>query len=247
MDADLVKLLESSGFTQKEAQVYLALLELSAGTVTEIAKVTGLKRAIIYVILEGLIKRGYASGLPEQKINTYQAVDPSFILNHLKSTAKNFSEMLPMLRTLHNKGKRKPKIAYIENKDGIWKIYQEFNLAEDAFFISSYQDIEKMFPGGVENWIRDYRKGIIKVRGKHLIPNNPAEIGFGRALKSANQEVRIMENARKFKMDFTLCGNKLAITSFENDPFIVVIESEELVASMRPLFEIIWKAGKEIK
>ncbi|KKQ22634.1 MAG: hypothetical protein US37_C0002G0259 [Candidatus Moranbacteria bacterium GW2011_GWF2_37_11] len=44
MDLDLIKLLEESGFTGKEARVYLALLELGQGNVTEIAKISDLKR-----------------------------------------------------------------------------------------------------------------------------------------------------------------------------------------------------------
>jgi len=42
MDLDLIKLLEESGFTGKEARVYLALLELGQGNVTEIAKISDL-------------------------------------------------------------------------------------------------------------------------------------------------------------------------------------------------------------
>ncbi len=112
MDTDLLKLLEQTGFTEKEARVYLALLELGKGDVSDIAKIAELKRSIIYVLLEELIKRGYISELPNQKINTYHAIDPSFILNELKITTKNFSEMLPIFRTLRNKGRKRPKITY---------------------------------------------------------------------------------------------------------------------------------------
>jgi len=88
MDQDLITLLEQTGFTQKEAGVYLALLELGKGTVTQISKITKLKRSIIYVLLEGLIKRGCANKIPGLKINEYHAIDPSFILSQLKTTTK---------------------------------------------------------------------------------------------------------------------------------------------------------------
>lgn len=246
MDRDLLKLLEQTGFTQKEASVYLALLELSRGTVTEIAKITKLKRSIIYVILEGLVKRGYASELPDCKINAYQAMDPSVILFQLKATAKNFSEMLPMFRTLHNSGKKRPKITYHETKEGIWKVYESFNLAPEAFFISSYEKIEKLFPGSLEKWVKDYQKKLIPVRGKHLVPNNPFELQAAKKLSASSQQARYLPKIPAFNMDFSLCENKLAITSFEDEPFIVVIESEDLVKSIRPLFEMAWENGKKI-
>ncbi|MFA5994301.1 MAG: helix-turn-helix domain-containing protein [Parcubacteria group bacterium] len=246
MDQDLIKLLEQTGFTQKEAEVYLALLELSAGTVTEIAKLTQLKRSIIYVLLEGLIKRGYASELPDKKISIFQATDPSVILFQLKTTAKNFSEMLPMFRTLHNKGKRRPKITYHETTEGIWKVYESINLAPEAFFISSYEKIETHFPGSIEKWIRDYQKKLIPVKGKHLVPNNPFELQVAKQLSTHGQQARYLPKIPAFNMDFSLCENKLAITSLEDEPFIVVIESEELVKSIRPLFEMAWNNGKEV-
>ena len=131
MDETLLKLLEESNFTNKEARVYLALLELSQGTVTKIAKITELKRPIIYVILEGLIKRGYASELPNKKINAYQPISPEIILKRLQGIVKNFSEMLPVFKTLHNKGGKKPKITYYETKEGIWNVYKEMTLSKN--------------------------------------------------------------------------------------------------------------------
>jgi len=196
--------------------------------------------------LEGLIKRGYVSELPNMKINTYQAVDPSFILNQLKLTTRNFSEMLPILRTLHNKGGKRPKITYLETKEGIWKLYQEINQSKEAFFISSYARLDKIFPGAIEEWIDAYKKGAIPLKARHLVANNKFDIDIMAQFKKIGQEVKYLPNISELNMDFTLYKNKLAITSLEDEPFIVVIESEALINSMRPIFEIAWKSGKEI-
>ncbi len=247
MDNNLKQLLEYTGFTEKEALVYLALLELGQGNVSDISKITELKRPIIYVILEGLIKRGYASELLNQKINTFQATDPGMILRQLQDTAKNFSEMLPIFRTLRNKGKKRPKISYFETKEGIWNVYEEMSRTANPFFITSYASIKKFFPNAIDKWVgEDIKAGSVK-DGYHLIPDEEKNIEIGKRFKKANQRVRILEELKNIKMDFTIFGNKLAITSLEDEPFIVVIESEGLVKSMRPIFEIAWERGEEIK
>ncbi len=247
MDNQLLKLLENSGFTEKEAQVYLALLELGQGDVTDISKISGLKRSIIYVILEGLIKRGYVSELPDKKINTFQASDPSIILRQLQGTTKNFSEMLPIFRTLSNRGTQKPKITYHETKKGIWNMYEEMSRTKNPFFITSYASIDKFFPKAISQWVEeDIKNGLVQ-DGYHLMPDDEENIEIGKRFKKANQRVRVLSELKDIKMDFTLFGNKLAITSLEDNPFIVVIESEELVKSMRPIFKIAWERGKEIK
>ena len=244
MDQDIVKLIESTGFTEKEARIYAVLLELGRGTVTEISKLSGLKRSIIYVILEGLIKRGYVSELPEKKINVYQAADPTIILSNLHVTAKNFSEMLPVLRTLHNRGKKRPKISYHETLEGILRMYSEMSVTQDPFFMSSNVVIEKYFPKLVSTWINDYKRN--KIIGRQLIPDNLQEIEIGKRFKEVNQEVRVFTGVKEFNMDLTIYKNKLAITSFEDEPFIVVIESEKLVKSMKPIFELMWKSGRDL-
>ena len=247
MDNSLVQLLETSGFAQKEAQVYLALLELGQGTVTEISKITELKRSIIYVILEGLIKRGQASELPDKRINVYQATDPSVILLKLKTTTKNFSEMLPILQTMGSRGKKKPKIRYYDTKEGVWNVWDEMNYAKEAFFITSYKRIEDHFPGAIAEWVKKAKKGIINPGFRHLIADSLIEIELTKEFASSNQKVRTLPDFRDSQMDFTIFDNKLAITSLAAEPFIVVIESEELVKSMKPIFEIAWGKGKELK
>jgi len=246
MDKDLQKIIESAGFSDKEATVYLALLELSQGTAAQIAKLSGLKRPIIYVVLEKLIKGGYVSQLPGGKINRYQALDPSIILTEKQLTLKNFSEMLPLLQTLHNKGKDRPKIHYIETKEGIWNIYEEMIMSKEAFFISSYVKIDKYFPNASAQWIKNYKKGHYNVIGRHLIPDNPEDIKIGKKFVEIKQVVRILPGIKYSDMDFTLYKNKLAITSFEENPFMVLIESEKLVNSMRLFLEITWRASKAI-
>jgi predicted DNA-binding transcriptional regulator len=247
MDTQLVKLLEQTGLTEKEAQVYLALFELGQGRVMEIAKKTGLKRPIIYIILEGLIKRGYASQLPNTKVNIFQAADPSIILNKIKTTVRDLSEMLPYIRTLQNKGGKKPRLFFYDNKEAIWGVYEEMSRSKDAFFISNYALINQIFPGSVERWIRDYKNGHYGQIARHLMPGDNANISFSERISAIGQKVRIWTKLNESRMDFTLYGNKLAITLLDEEPFIFVVESKELADSMRPFFELAWERGKEIK
>lgn len=247
MDKELVTLLQQAGFTQKEAQVYLALLELGRGDVTEIAKKAELKRSIIYVIIEGLMEKGYVTQLPNQKVNTYQAIDPGVIVTQIKNTSKNLGEMLPYLRSLQNKSESRPKIHFIYSKEGILKIYDEMNSYKDQFFVSSYSKIEEHFPGAIRNWVNEFKRGHYNFQGRHLIPDNPKDLEYVNEFTSIGQEVKTIPGVKEIKMDFSIYGDKIGITSFEEKPYIVVLQSKSLVESIMPIFEIAWKSGKEIK
>ena len=53
------QVLENLGLSEKEAEIYLALLELGTGTVVEVAKKSGVKRPTAYLVLDELKKMGY--------------------------------------------------------------------------------------------------------------------------------------------------------------------------------------------
>lgn len=246
MDNSLISLLKNSSFSEKEAEVYLALLELGRGDVTEIAQIADLKRSIIYVILEGLAARGFVSQLPHIKVNTYQPTDPLLILNSLKQNVKYFSEMLPIMQTLKEGGGKRPRITYLESKEGIWKVWEELFDTPEVFTITSYARIDAHFPGELDKWIKERKKGIHKTTGKHIIPDTEEERKFGKLLISAEQKVKTWSALNSISMDFVLYNEKLAITSLVEKPFMVLFESEELAKSMQPLFDLAWRQGKEI-
>lgn len=247
MDIKLIKLLQQTGFTEKEARVYLALLEVGAGDVTDIAKAAELKRSIVYVLIDGLVEKGYVTQIPGGKINTYQASDPGLIYNQIKNTSKHLGEMLPFLRSLHNKGTKRPKMQYIETKEGMLKVYYDINNYSEQFYLSSYHRLEHHFPGALKDWVKFYEKQKFKFVGRHLVTSDPKELEFAKYLIAAGQQVRILPEMEKMTMDFAIYGkNNLAISLLEDEPFMIHIKSEEVVKSIMSVFEIAWRSGKEI-
>lgn len=244
MDNDLAKLIESIGFSEKEAQIYLTLLESGKAGVSTVSKKSGIKRPTTYVILEELAQKGYATLSPGKKILSYQAVDPSVILIQKRTDLKNFAEMVPFLQTIGNKGGAAPKIHYIADKEGILNMYESLNFAKESFCISSYAQIDAQFPGIVDFWIKGYEKKSYKTTVKHMIPDSPNDLAFGKRFKTAGQDVRVFPRA--FDTDIVITENKVALSSLSDTPFLVLIESEKLARSLRPIFDLVWDAGKSL-
>ena len=63
------------GFNENEARLYEALLELSEGTVDEIARVARVRRPTAYKVLRSMVSRGFIAGLPGRPIK-YRMLDP---------------------------------------------------------------------------------------------------------------------------------------------------------------------------
>jgi len=243
MDEKLSTLLQNIGFTQKEALVYLSLMELGSGTVSQISQRAKLKRSIIYIILEGLIKRGYVSEMPETKINRYIAVDPTKILSDLRNKVTDLKNLLPSLLAIYNKPAWKPKINYFEGKEGVASVYRYIENVKEACFITSTGRIAEHLPEEVEAWITDKLAKSVPLVGKHLLSNTEIDRDFAKRLKGTKQQIKFLPKGLTVDMDISIYENKVALTSLEEPLFIVVIESKALYNSMKTIFDLLWEQG----
>ena len=64
---DLVQQLEKSGFTNKEALVYVTVLELGGAFPSRIAEYSGLRRSTVYNVLVTLSVRGLVNEIKKKK------------------------------------------------------------------------------------------------------------------------------------------------------------------------------------
>lgn len=79
---DIAEELRGIGFTDYEAQAYIALLRDSPATAYQVGKQTGLPRANVYAALENLAKKGAAQPVTENPVR-YAPVQPNVLFARL--------------------------------------------------------------------------------------------------------------------------------------------------------------------
>lgn len=246
MDINLPRIFENIGFDEKESKTYLALLEIGQGTATEIAKQAGLKRAIVYHVLERLKRRGYAQELREGKIKRFSASDPARVLQNASAAAESLRMVMPIIQALQDKGRNKPRIEFFEGKEAILTIYRAvYEQAKVARFLTSIKRLNKFIPEETAAWIKRYRSGAVKNLGFHLLSDSTEDRTWGiETEKGNNQRVRILPKSVQMEMDFTIADDVLGITSF--DPiFIILIRSAGIARSAGQLFDLAWHQGQK--
>ena len=95
---DSNRVLREIGFSEREAKVYLALLELGQTTVGPIAAKTRIQHSKVYPTLEKLIDRGLVSFIIRSKTKYFQASDPTHISNILRERERKFNAILHKLK-----------------------------------------------------------------------------------------------------------------------------------------------------
>ena len=97
-----ISILEELGLTEKEAKLYLALLELGQATSSDLIKKLDYYSKTVYELLEKLMKKGLVSYVIKSNIKYFGAVNPEKFLDILKEEENDkeikenkFIEILP--------------------------------------------------------------------------------------------------------------------------------------------------------
>jgi predicted transcriptional regulator len=244
IDATLARTLEHVGFDEKEARTYLALLELGQGAVSEVAERAGLKRAIVYHVIERLKKRGFVHDSEEgAKVKRFAAAEPAKVLQNAATALDDFKFMFPVMRALQNKGRHKPRIEFFETKEAIGSVYRLYEKGKDIRYLESIGRINEVIPDEVRAWIGRHESGAVTSKARHFLPDNVEEHKWATRLAPYGQQIRFLPKGVDIDTDFAIVDDYLGITSF--DPlFVVVIRSDKIAKSAAALFDLAWKQGR---
>ncbi|MCB0721945.1 MAG: hypothetical protein KDC42_06555 [Ignavibacteriae bacterium] len=110
---DEIKLyLKKIGFTENESKVFLALLNGSQMSASEVAKAAGIRRTDIYDILKVFVERGYCNEIETNTILKYEIIDPRVIsgkiIDDIKTESgqkiQNAEDLVKKVAPLYNTG-----------------------------------------------------------------------------------------------------------------------------------------------
>ncbi len=236
------KELQQLNFDEKEADVYLALLELGEANIEQIAKKSGVKRTTVYHVIEALKEKGYIEMSKIGKKTLYYALSPKKIGEKLEKKKLIFEKIMPGLLSITNDIEKKPKIRYYEGKEGIREIYKDtLRYHNQETLVWTTEDILEYFD---VDWLWDYYV-IKRVENKIWQRTIAPDIKYAYELKGLDKKhLRDMRLCSKeqFPMyvDVTLYGGRyVGIMSFK-DGLGLIIESEGIYKTLKSIFEMNW-------
>ena len=240
----LVKALEEFGLNKKQAEIYLAVLELGSATVNVIARRSGIARSSCYDILDSLVKKGIASSFKKKTIKYFSVDDPKKIFELAKQKAEVLEKALPQLNALYSSAKERPSIRFYQSIEGMKQIFEEILKDNNPELLSfgSADDLLKT--------MGNYHLEFVKRRIKAKIL---ARVILRETIKAKERKqlgIKELRNVKFISKEFDyhgnmiIFGNKIAFFSFIKDHVAVIIESKEISAIQRAMFEYIWDVAE---
>jgi sugar-specific transcriptional regulator TrmB len=238
------------GLSPKEAQTYLALLELGTALVTDVAKKADLNRSTTYVILEALSKQGLVSITERKKIRFYTGASPDRIVANLENNAKRSLELvgiakslLPELKSLYSGSGPKPKIQFFEGPEGIKTAYEDtLTSSETIRAFASIESMHSTLPGYFPEYYKKRAKKGINIRS--IFPDTPESRDRIKNNKEEKREsLLVPKNIYSFTPEINVYDKKVVFMSLK-EKFALIIESEELADGLKKAFELAWLGAK---
>jgi HTH-type transcriptional regulator, sugar sensing transcriptional regulator len=235
------EVLEKLGLTEKEASVYLALLELGTAAVQTLANKAGVKRTTVYSILSDLQKRGLVQEVPQTKKALYTAESPQYLLTNLNKQQELLNRFLPDLLVLHNRQKEKPKVQLFQGEEGVKLVYQKIFEAGGAWFFGTSTEVAKLDAGWANAFFKRMRQNRYPVRD--LFSKNPQDMAYAKNHeRGPMHEVRWLPPGMSFPSDNAIFGDNVVFFSFRPQIFCVMVTSKEVAQSLKVLFELAWQS-----
>jgi HTH-type transcriptional regulator, sugar sensing transcriptional regulator len=249
---ELQKALIALDFTEKEANVYLALLELGKGSVSQIARKASLNRTHGYNILDLLVSKGLANISGKEPKQEYSAESPDKIGDMLKvqikkneDFLKQANSLIPLLKSVHNV-KGRPKIRFYEGKEGIQQVYEDTLTSKGEILAFAHvEDVHETLPDYFPKYyFRRAQKGI-SIRA--IFPATVEAKNLARDNKVQKRETALVPADKySFSPEINIYNNKIMIASWKEN-LGITIESQEIAEAMKKIFELAWAEAKRLE
>jgi len=243
---ELVTTLSLLGLPENEAKVYLATLEIGAGSVWDIAKLSGVKRPTCYVILEKMSAQGLAYRSNDSKKTLFSVVSPSELIATFQQRTKAAEAKLSELQAVASKAAYKPAIRLYEGHAAVKKLY-DLAIAEskDEILIYGTKQVVEAFPGYFEQWTLDRieHDRLLRI----IFAETPQNRSLGPYTPENHREPRFLpKEIFDPQQEVVIFGNYIAyVAVLEKQPFATLIESRLFADFERQRFEIMWKIAKK--
>ncbi len=257
----VMPLLEEYGLTEEKARVYIGVLRMGTGKVSEISHFTNTDRVKGYKILENLRNEGYVSSTLSSPI-LFSANDPATTFDNvlkkkksgLQRLEKNQAKLLENLEKLkgHHAESNLPKLSVISGRDNIYNEIKKIidDTEDEIYIVTSTSDLIRMYytdiPAVIKKALK--RKVEIKLITEFEVSDKTdcvknLGLSFFRVGKLPSQGRIVCNSSQIIMSGYTSKTSRIHAT----DDSALVTNSDEITGNMQSLCKFMWKMGGEVK
>ena len=259
-----LKQLQELGLTQRESNLYLALVETGRSTATYLSKKIGVPRASIYLSLKRLQELGLIETEQRQRGSYFTAARPEAIRVALEKASRSIDRKLEVANTLASL--LDPFFSRIDQSAPEFKVVEGAR-SINAFLLVKMDDIraslmntdrtwwgfeDHTFSEQYGEWLKEYWRRYWKKDGTggelvRLISNeSKIQQLHGRLFGpevGRNRQIHCLPGTDSFASSVLVAGEYVLVISTRNAPHRVIqLKDKNAADSLRAIFKIVWSS-----
>ncbi len=238
-------ILKQVGFTDYEAEIYIALLTNGQMSAYELAEKAGIYRQVTYDSLKRLEEKGFVSSVMDRKTKIFKATDPKLILEFLNEKTENYKQILPELIEINESAKQPLIVETYRGKNvvriALRDIINNLKDAKDRELlctaVDEYLPLEKY-----ELIVRQYERDLVYYKIKERVILKEGTKGIFNKGTSVYRKI-----PEKFfnENPVQIYGDNVQIIVWGNPDYLIIIKNKGVAESHRKQFELLWKIAKK--
>jgi HTH-type transcriptional regulator, sugar sensing transcriptional regulator len=247
------KYLQEIGLNEKEAAVYIALLQVDNASVIAVSEKTKINRSTVYVVLEGLMKKGLVTETKIGKKVHYQAEAPERLATFVErqkvvfeERSKRLTDIIPQIKSMQREQGQRPVLKYFEGREAALNSNLDFFNTEDkegtGYFLFNRDLIEEIFdPKEIED--------IQKIRPNKNIKGKSLYVATKTTLSSNEMTERKKINGEMYPIlcDVSIYEDRVQFVTLGKKLSSVFIQSKDVAETLKSLFRLAFDNLPDIK
>lgn len=233
--------LQTIGFEEKEARIYLELLKLGTSPASKIASQLEEDRTTIYYGLIKMVEKGYVSETILSNVKNFTATPPAQIQALLEERTQLFKTQLPLLQKLMSEPTPELTVELRKGKAALRHLYRDsLEVGGEILGLGTEDNLYlDMDPAPLNQYYKEAQEKGIKER---LITYPDAK-----TVDHPITQYRYIPREYVSPSHTVIYGDKVVFMIWEPTLHLIHIKSKEFSESFRAHFEIVWKSARKDK
>lgn len=238
------KYLQEIGLNEKEASIYIALLQVDNASVIEIANKTKINRSTTYVVLEGLVKKGLVSEVSIGKKTHYRAEAPerleTFVEGQkilLEERSKKLKDIIPQIKGIQRAGGERPVVKYFEGHESALGSHILFFNTQDkegvGYFLFNRDLIEEVFSPDEVSSVQKIRPGK-NIKAQSIYTSTKTELSSN----ELSERIKIDGDKYPLYCDISIYEDRMQIITMGKSVATILIQSKDVAETFKSLFRL---------
>lgn len=239
---DKNEILQKIGLSKNEATIYLALLDLGPSRISQVSRKTSIHRPLIYKALPSLLEKKLITQSKRAKGTFYIAEPPNRLETLFDDLKLDFFEILPDLEDSYSSNEQKPKVRFLEGKDGTKRTFDDvvrsLKTGDTFYRFSSNRDGQEKKDKYVPRIYRKMRDA--KKLQREVITNSQTSV---HKTPKLDRFAKVMPpDFGSFEHNVTeiIYGDRVAFIDY-NSETSMIIESKNIARFQEQIFKTLYK------